>query len=218
MNHTSRMGMQPWMAPEILLAPSSTAHYDHTCDIYSSATVLFCLGSGRPPPRISPSAPQKRGDLGLLDWPELASIIERMWEHDPAYRSVRHPSIDFDHRAQAGARTRLQARAPSIDRFHRMACLLTGACDAVANTKQPPAAFQNQCKGCGREAHSIARCQGSHRVAHARPALRWPRRPLCHCMMHTDDVGQIQSYPLLLSSISPAFKYVIPRDLYTVYQ
>jgi serine/threonine protein kinase len=91
MNHTSRVGMQPWMAPEILLAPTSTARYDHTCDIYSSATVLFCLGSGRPPPRISPSAPKERGDLGLLDWPELASIIERMWEHDPAYRSVFHP-------------------------------------------------------------------------------------------------------------------------------
>ena len=82
------------MAPEVLkhliVGDVDTHHavYTEKADIYSAALVMWYLLTGLRPSCSARHDPHERPDAAAAHrrWGELAKLLERMWDHDPAAR------------------------------------------------------------------------------------------------------------------------------------
>lgn len=84
MAHKGHTGTVRYMAPEII--SQRTGNYNEKADIYSAALIIWYIASGRRPEINALQNLDARPDIGLVEWPELGSLIQKMWERNPSQR------------------------------------------------------------------------------------------------------------------------------------
>jgi serine/threonine protein kinase len=88
--HACNIGTPRYTAPEVLErlydgdAATASAAYTEKADVYSAALVIWYFLTGWQPSCDIRRNPRARPDAGSAArrWPQLAALLERMWEHD----------------------------------------------------------------------------------------------------------------------------------------
>jgi len=80
--HKGHTGTLRYMAPEVV--GMRQGNYTEKADIYGAALIIWYIATSQRPPATND--PTSRPDIRFVTWEELATLIQRMWTHNPEER------------------------------------------------------------------------------------------------------------------------------------